>query len=332
MIVMALVGLLAIAGPDAHPRVPGTRLRFGMLESQLLGLGAFAEVKTPDAGGMSTRKGPSKMFGIPGEAILYLSDGRLARVKFEAAGVSAHSRDYLEDELRRQRMVRVCQDVPDKQVCDWTGGPVVAHVEYAEEKLDVRFEPLVRPPSRRADTLRAGARGAATRPPPAARADKPPTPPAKPPAPGETRPADTKSADAKAPTTNPNPRPATPPTTPQPPTKAVVASPTAAVTLPETLTISLTSRNAPTDWPRIVSSPPLEYPEAARRESVQGVVWVLAFVDVDGRVRSAAIERGIRELDDAALAWVRGSKFAPCERHGSPCRFHVRVAVRYTLF
>ncbi|HKQ59255.1 MAG TPA: energy transducer TonB, partial [Candidatus Eisenbacteria bacterium] len=142
---------------------------------------------------------------------------------------------------------------------------------------------------------------------------------------------DAKAPDTK-PVTNPSTGPAAPPTTPQPPAKAVASSPTAAVTLPDTLRISLTSRNAPTDWPRIVASPPLDYPEAAKRESVQGIVWVLAFVDVDGRVRSASIDRGIPELDEAALAWVKGSKFAPCERRGAPCRFHVRVAVRYTLF
>ncbi|HKQ57901.1 MAG TPA: hypothetical protein VJY35_08520, partial [Candidatus Eisenbacteria bacterium] len=148
MLFLALLGLLAIAGPDAHARVPGTRLRFGMLESQLLGLGAFADVKVGDAGAMTTRKGPTKMFGIPGDATLYLTDGRLARVRFEAAGVSPHSRDYAEDQLRLLHMVRVCQDVPGKQVCDWTGGPVVAHVEYANQLLDVRVEPLALPGKR----------------------------------------------------------------------------------------------------------------------------------------------------------------------------------------
>jgi protein TonB len=102
-------------------------------------------------------------------------------------------------------------------------------------------------------------------------------------------------------------------------------------TLPETLTISLVSNNAPRVWPRIVSSPPLEVPQVARREGVQGVVWVFAVVEPDGQVSDAWIDRGILELDPTALAWVSRCRFAPCERNGQPCRFTVRVAVRFTL-
>ncbi len=105
----------------------------------------------------------------------------------------------------------------------------------------------------------------------------------------------------------------------------------AVATLPETLMISLVSKNSPSDWPRVVSSPPVDYPQAAGRGSVEGVVWVLALVDPDGGVRSATVDRSIHELDDAAVAWVSRVRFAPCERQGQPCRFHVRVAVRFAL-
>ncbi|MBI1797634.1 MAG: energy transducer TonB [Candidatus Eisenbacteria bacterium] len=110
------------------------------------------------------------------------------------------------------------------------------------------------------------------------------------------------------------------------------AAPAAVATLPETLTISLVTKNSPSDWPRIVASPPLEYPDAAKKESVQGVVWVLALVGADGAAESARVDRGITELNAAAVSWIQRAKFAPCVKDGKPCRFWVRVAVRFTLY
>ena len=116
---------------------------------------------------------------------------------------------------------------------------------------------------------------------------------------------------------------------PHDPVSAIKAEPVA--TLPETLRISLPERNPPSVWPRMSTIPALEYPAAARRDSLQGVVWVMTLVDADGSVRSAHIERGIPALNDAALAWASKAHFAPCERDGKPCRFWVRVAARFTL-
>jgi TonB family protein len=102
-------------------------------------------------------------------------------------------------------------------------------------------------------------------------------------------------------------------------------------TLPETLTITVANRKSQA-WPHIVSSPPLQYPDKAKQESLQGLVWVRALVDPAGRVLETSIERGIAELNDAALAWVRGSQFTACEKNGAPCRYVVRVAVLFTLY
>ena len=90
MLAMALIAILA-APPDTGampapqppdvrslPRVPGTRLRLGMSESQVLALGAFAEVKVPNAGTMATRRATGRFFGVVGEATCYLRDGMLA--------------------------------------------------------------------------------------------------------------------------------------------------------------------------------------------------------------------------------------------------------------
>jgi TonB family protein len=96
--------------------------------------------------------------------------------------------------------------------------------------------------------------------------------------------------------------------------------------LPETFVISLVSKNSPSDWPRVASSQAMA--ETAR-VSGEGVVWVLALVDADGRVRRATVERSVPGLDEAAVSWVTGARFAPCERDGQPCRFQVRIAVRF---
>jgi TonB family protein len=100
--------------------------------------------------------------------------------------------------------------------------------------------------------------------------------------------------------------------------------------LPDTLRISLPERNPASVWPRMEVVPALEYPAAARGAGVQGVVWVTTLVDVDGSVRTAHVDHGgIPGLNEAALAWVRRARFAPCERDGQPYQFWVRVAARF---
>ena len=299
MLAMALFAALATApAPSATlPRVPGMRLRLGMTEAQVLAVGSFITLAAAEAGGTS-RKGPARFFGVPGEATVVLRDGLLTEVRFEASGVGPHSQDYVDDELRRLQLTRVCpSDRPGDRICDWTSSALRVHVEMKQEHL----------------TARAFA-----------------WPPAPPPAPGTT-------AGARTP-------PAAGGTTPGPGGAAAGAAagtaaardstPLAAApvaTLPETLTITVANRKAQA-WPHIVSSPPLQYPDKAKQESLQGLVWVRALVDPGGKVLETSIERGIAELNDAALAWVRGSQFTPCERNGAPCKYVVRVAVLFTLY
>ena len=342
MLTLALVGLLAAAAPEPLPRVPGMRLRLGMEESAVLALGDFAEVKASDHGTMKARQGAARFFGVPGEATCYLKDGRLARVRFEAMGVSRHSQDYVDGQLRMQ-LGRQCErDLPGDRTCDWTGPRVRVHTEMKKDGLVARVDPWPPPEEPPADSLRAAkatpARG--TQSPSRSAADslqavsattpRGPNDPSRSGAtsPPSARPPSTAAARVGAASGGPAPTPPPPATVKGP---ALVPTVRAVVTLPETLKISLVSRNAPDVWPRIISSPPLSYPEAARRESIQGVVWVLALVNPSGQVLDAWVERGIPELDTAALVWVSRSRFAPCERSGAPCRFHVRVAVLFTL-
>ena len=315
MLALALVGLLAAPAPESLPRVPGMRFRLGMEESAVLALGSFAEAKAPDAGTMTARRGTSRFFGVPGEATCYLKDGRLARVRFKATGVSRSSQDYVDGQLRRMQLRRECErdDLGDR-TCDWTSPALRVHTEMNKDALVARVDRWPPEPEPAADSLAStrstvapGTRGTAR------------SAPVTPPAPAPPPPPPPRGAPPGGPRRATAPPPAPPPTA------------RAVVTLPETLTISLVSRNSPDVWPRIITAPPLHYPEAARAESIQGVVWVMALVDPSGQVVDAWIERGIPELDTAALAWISRSRFAPCERTGAPCRFHVRVAVLFTL-
>ena len=348
MLVLALVAWLAASAPDAVTPIPGTKLRLGMSEAQLADLGAFPEVKAPDAAGTTPRQGQVKFFGLACQATLYFRDGFLARAHFEASGVSPNTQDYVEDQLRRAKLMRECtRFAPGDHACDWLNEGVKVHLEIQKDRVDARVEPPPRPWEAEPDSA------------PPAVATNVPAAGSTPPAPSATAPGSTprgtvaapkpaQAAPAPAPggaAAAPKPAPATP--SPSPSTSPPATPPSAAAsppavppphaadpvaTLPETLRISLPERNAPSEWPRITSAPKLVYPDAARRESVQGIVWVLALVDTDGTVRNATIDRGIRELNDAAVAWLSKARFAPCVRDGRPCRFWVRVAARFTLY
>jgi TonB family protein len=322
MLVLSLLVLLASPAADGVTAIPGTRLRLGMSEAQLLKLGEFPTAAGERRAGVVARQGESKFFGVPCKTSVLFRDGRLERVTFAATGVAPNALDYVESQLRRSKLWRECTRFePGNHSCDWLGD-VKIHVEIQQDRLTARVEAPARPWEEAVDSSLATASEVS---PPAA--TKTPAPAAAqvttPTAPRPTAPAATPPLTAPAPTLAPAPESGAP---------AAERSPEPAITLPETLRLSLPERNPPGEWPRMVSSPKLVYPEAARRASVQGVVWVLTLVDVDGSVQATRIDRGIPELNDAAVTWVSQARFAPCVREGRPCRFWVRVAARFTMY
>jgi TonB family protein len=313
MLALALTVILAAAAAD-EPRIPGTNLRLGWTDTRVLTVGSFAEVSAADAQGLVARQGDLKFFGVPSKATLYFRNHRLDRARFEASDVPPQSLSYVEDQLRRQRYWQECKRFePERHDCVWLGA-VKVHLDIGVGRLDATVEPVPQLPAPEPIAAARGTPQADT----AAGAAEPAPPPAPPPASPTSTPVTAPSAGAPATT----------------PAHAAPAQPAfdAVATLPETLKITLVTKNSASDWPRIVSAPPLDYPDAAKRESVQGVVWVLALVNADGTVRSAQIERGPKELHDSALDNIRKSRFAACVKDGHPCRFWVRVALRYTLF
>ncbi len=76
----------------------------------------------------------------------------------------------------------------------------------------------------------------------------------------------------------------------------------------------------------------LTYPELARRAGVEGVVYVLAYVDEEGNVQHTEIARGIGAgCDEAAAEAVGKVQFKPGKQRGQPVRVRVMVPVRFSL-
>lgn len=73
------------------------------------------------------------------------------------------------------------------------------------------------------------------------------------------------------------------------------------------------------------------YPDIAREQGVQGTAIVLATIGPDGRVLSVAVDQstGNRQLDNAAVAAARASRFAPPEIDGKPATETYRIVYTF---
>lgn len=336
MLVLAVIGLfLTGAAPDSGPadtslRVPGTTLRFGITDAALSARG-FA------GAGAGARHGPCRFFGLPSEASLDFEEGRLARAAFTVDDASPHQIAYVQDQLTVMGYKRRCAKlVPRASVCDWTG-PVLVHLEVSGAKLTARVErrgasattasnaPAPQPHPERSAAEKAlavirGAGGGTATPgePTPARADT--TAPARHdslPAPGATPPAHADTAAAA--------RPSIPPR--------------AGLSARDRDTLAVALLNRPSRYPpaKVEFAAPCAYPEAARKAGIQGRVWVFALVDTAGRVLEAHLERGIPELNAAALECVRRWRFAarssaePSPEFSGPVSYWVQVPITFTL-
>ena len=73
-----------------------------------------------------------------------------------------------------------------------------------------------------------------------------------------------------------------------------------------------------------------EYPEIARRAGIEGRVIVKVWVDKNGRVKEALVQRSDNDLFDApALAAVRRWKFEPAIQAGNPVDVWVSIPIRF---
>jgi TonB family protein len=293
MLVLAVLGLFAVTAPaDTSVRVPGTALRFGLSDSVLSARGFARKAEA--------RAGPCRFFGLAGAATLELEGGRLTRARLTVEGASPQEIAYVQDQLTQMGFRRRCARLePDASVCDWSGRARV-HIEVNGARLEATAEPPAPP----AGAPIAGA-GAALPPSPAGRDST-----------GATAAAHSPGAPAAARSDSPG--------GPPPASAAVPVS-------PDTLAVPMPGRTEHLPAAVVLDAPPPVYPEFARRARVQGRVWVMTLVDVDGRVLDARVRTGIPELNAAALRTARAYRFQGRTWRGAPCRYWVLVPVTFTL-
>ena len=56
------------------------------------------------------------------------------------------------------------------------------------------------------------------------------------------------------------------------------------------------------------------YPETAQEKGIEGTVYIQIFIDSKGNVTEAEVMKGIPELNEAALAAVKKSKWKPAQQ------------------
>jgi TonB family protein len=83
---------------------------------------------------------------------------------------------------------------------------------------------------------------------------------------------------------------------------------------------------------RLIKQVTPEYPEAARREGVQGVVILVITVDEEGNVEEIKIARKVHPLlDEAAIAAVKQWKYSPTLLNGEPIPVTATVTVNFEM-
>lgn len=74
------------------------------------------------------------------------------------------------------------------------------------------------------------------------------------------------------------------------------------------------------------------YPADAKKNGVEGKVFVRAIISETGIVKSAEIERGAHKLlNEAALDAVRKTKFEPGEKEGKKIEAQVVIPIMFKL-
>ncbi len=81
-------------------------------------------------------------------------------------------------------------------------------------------------------------------------------------------------------------------------------------------------------------SPPITYPELARKAGIEGSVWVTVLVGIDGVARATLIEKDSGTLvgfEDSARACAKASRWKPAENKGRPVALWVTYEIKFQL-
>lgn len=84
---------------------------------------------------------------------------------------------------------------------------------------------------------------------------------------------------------------------------------------------------------KLLSAPPLAYPDASRQAGEEGTVKLMLHYDAQGKVQEVVVHEssGSARLDAVALDLGRGVQLEPGTRNGQPEAGSVMLPVRYTL-
>jgi protein TonB len=75
-----------------------------------------------------------------------------------------------------------------------------------------------------------------------------------------------------------------------------------------------------------------DYPEAARRDSLEGTVWLKVYIDEKGRVIQASVQKSDNEVfNEPALAAARKWTFKPVMQEGKPVGLWVSIPYKFKL-
>ena len=74
------------------------------------------------------------------------------------------------------------------------------------------------------------------------------------------------------------------------------------------------------------------YPEIARRAGIEGIVYIEAFIDEQGKVVRTSIVKGIGGgCDQAAMKAIEETKFVPGKQQGKPVKVRMSIPIRFML-
>ena len=128
-----LAAWAASGSPGGTIPIPGTAFRLGMPLSLVDSMVSMRIAGRPSS--PKRRNGLSRFFGLDAATTLDFESARLTHARFELKEISTHSRDYIEDQLRREGLKPQCAlwDA-EHHDCDWSNGSVM-HVTWEQGSL-----------------------------------------------------------------------------------------------------------------------------------------------------------------------------------------------------
>ncbi len=84
--------------------------------------------------------------------------------------------------------------------------------------------------------------------------------------------------------------------------------------------------------PKPLAQAPVSYPDAAKKDQIEGTVIVMVTIDTGGKVSDVSVKKSVRDdLDQAALASARAWTFEPAQRDGKPVKATVAIPFKFRL-